>query len=122
DSAMTIGSTANIAAALEAIKESRSPGAMPPIERLALLLISDRLGMGATQLDVRTLHALLGTEDPSEAKEAVTALSRRGLLLLSRWRDDVAFIGSTIATEQEISDARRALGCDWHFIKWTGAT
>ncbi len=119
---MTTGSIANLGAAMKTIVGLTGPKAMPPVERLALLLLADRMAAGAAMIDLGWLHGLLGTDDPSQARAAVEGLARRGHLLLSRWRDDAAYAGSTIATADEIAEARKAHGCDWQFENWTGAT
>lgn len=120
---MTIGSTANLAAAYDVLRTWRGRSwALEPVHRLALMLLADRFGAGAALVDFGEMHHLLGTDDPSVARSAIEWLARSGLVRLSDWRGDSAFAGSTIATEQEIADARRSIGCDWPFENWAGKT
>ncbi len=119
---MTIGSTANIAAAFDVLGAWRGPRALEPVHRLALLLISESFGSGAAYVDASKLHHMLGTGDPSEAISAVEWLARCGLIRLTGWHEDAALAGSVIATEREIAAARDHLGCPWPFENWTGET
>ncbi|MER8540265.1 hypothetical protein NKH17_12500 [Mesorhizobium sp. M1334] len=119
---MTIGSTANIAFAFETIRKTGRPFLLGPEHRLALILLSDRFGMGASMIDIGEMHRLLGTEDPSHVKGILARLAVAGVIRLTQFVDDTVFAGSSIATEAEIADVRRHLRCDWPFHNWAGET
>jgi len=119
---MTIGSTANIAAAYDVLRTWHGSRSLEPVHRLALLLIADSFGSGATYVDASKLHHMLGTDDPSDARSAIEWLAGCGLIRLSEWHDGIALAGSTIATEREIADARDRLHCPWPFENWAGVT
>lgn len=118
---MTIGSTANIAFAFTALKQS-GPHPLSPVERLALILIGDAFGMGAAKVSVSKFHQMLGTDDPLDAQAALSALAAKGLIRLSQFRDGEAYAASSIATEREIATARDYAACDWPFHNWAGTT
>lgn len=119
---MTIGSTANLGFAFETMRRSRGHVPLGPEHRLALILLADKFGMGAAMVEISEMHQLLGTEDPSHVEGILARLAASGFIRLTKFHEDTAFAGSTIATDAEIAVARRHLQCDWPFHNWAGET
>ena len=117
---MTIGSLANLAFAFNTIRDASGPKSLSPVERLALILIYDRLGMGAGEINVRQMHGYLGTDDPSAAESTLISLARRGLIRMTAFEDGAAFVATAIADEREIANVREHDGCRQPFHDWTG--
>lgn len=117
---MTIGSLANLTFAFGAIRDSSQPNPLSPVERLALILIYDGLGMGAGEISIRQMHSHLGTDDPSEAESTLISLARRGLVRMTTIEGGAAFVATAIADEGEIENVREHDGCRRPFHNWTG--
>lgn len=117
---MAIGSIENTAFVFTTIYGNRAPA--DARQRLLLMLLADACSAGLGLIDLSAFAEFTAAPDAAAVHDDLKALSRAGLVKVSANHSGEAAVALAIATDDEIKQARVALGCRLPFLDWTGAT
>lgn len=108
---MAIGSTENMASALNAVKQVRSQ--LSPRQKLLLLLLADEACGGGAAVNLSKHARICKAGSSEEVYNDIRSMATRGYLSISAVDGEECFCAFGIATAREVDDAIRRSGRQW---------
>lgn len=108
---MAIGSTENMASALNAVKQIRSQ--LSTRQKLLLLLFADEACGGGAVVNLAKHARICKADSSEEIYDDLRSMSERGYLSISAVDGEECFCAFGIATAREVDDAIRHSGRQW---------